>query len=290
MSSLEEISNHIVVDKKTQYESRSCVLGGISLGKYSIAIDSGDSLEAGTGLRKGLESYFKVPVKYLFLTHTHNDHRGGRDAFNDLTLIASNKCIDNMPKRISFSKWKKELFDQELIIQEDKLSVEFHLVGGHSIGFSIAYFPNERILFAGDLFITEPINFGLPFMGFYQNNPKRTGNPEEYLAAFEKFKLMKIDIIVPGHGELILNPRKYLDEQSSFYKSLKSFFVTEIEEGKELEEIKMPVLKPFERAHEIIESKTKKSQALRFLDNYFNWIKKSFYNYYSGEFEKLGNS
>ncbi len=290
MSKLEEISEHVAVDIKTQYGSRSCVLGGISLGKYSIAIDSGDSLEVGTALHKELEKHFKIPVQYLFLTHTHNDHRNGREAFKDLTLIASQKCIHNMPKSISFSKWKKELFERELIIKEEGLSLELHHVGGHSIGFSVAYFPLEKVLFAGDLFITEPTNFGLPFMGFYQNKPKRTGNPEEYLAAFEKFKSMKIDVIVPGHGELILNPKEYLDEQNSFYYSLKTFFIAEIEDGKGLEEIKIPTLKPIERAHEIIESKPKKSQATRFLDNYLNWIKKSFYNYYSGEFEKLGTS
>ncbi len=42
MSKLEQISDHVVVDKETQYKSRSCISGGISLSKYSIAIDSGD--------------------------------------------------------------------------------------------------------------------------------------------------------------------------------------------------------------------------------------------------------
>lgn len=280
MSKLEQISDHVVVDKETQYKSRSCISGGISLSKYSIAIDSGDSLEVGIDLRKELETYFKVPVKYLFLTHTHNDHRNGREAFKDLTLITSQKCIDNMPKSISFNKWKKELFDQELIVQEDNLAIEFHHVGGHSVGSSIAYFPVEKVLFAGDLFITNPVNFGLPFMGFYQNKPKRTGNPEEYLTAFDKFKQMKIDFIIPGHGRVILNPQEYLDEQITFYNALKDFFILAIEEGKGLDEIELPRLEPIEAAFKDAESKKQRSNALRFLDNYLNWVKKSFYNYY----------
>lgn len=75
MENFESVTKHIVVDTSTQRVSRSCVLGGISLGNYSIAIDSGDSLEVGTAFHKGLESHFKVPVKYLFFTHTHNDHK-----------------------------------------------------------------------------------------------------------------------------------------------------------------------------------------------------------------------
>jgi len=287
MSKLERISDHVVIDKETQYESRSCILGGISLSKYSIAIDSGDSLKVGIGLRKELEACFKMPVKYLFLTHTHNDHRNGREAFKDLTLIASQKCIDNMPKKVSFNNWKKEFFNQELIVQEDNLTLEFHHVGGHSVGSSIAYFSVEKVLFAGDLFITNPVNFGLPFMGFYQNKPKRTGNPEEYLAAFDKFKKMKIDVIVPGHGRVILNPQEYLDEQITFYNALKDFFNSAIEEGKGLDEIELPRLEPIEAAHKDAESRKQRSNALRFLENYLNWIKTSFYNYYSGKFFEI---
>ncbi|MBA7525579.1 hypothetical protein ES705_17731 [subsurface metagenome] len=124
-------------------------------------------------------------------------------------------------------------------------------------------------------------------MEFYQNKPKRTGNPEECIAAFERFKSMDIVAIVPKHGKVIHNPQEYLDEQISFYNSLKSIFVSAIKEGKSLEEIVLPRLKTIERVYEIVESKLQKSNALRFLDNYLNWIKKSFYNYYIGKFFEI---
>ena len=280
----EKITEHAVIDTETQSVSRSCVIGGVSLGDYSVAIDSGDSLEVGEELRKKLERHFKVPVKYLFLSHTHSDHREGRGAFQDLTLIASRKCIETMPKKISFAKWKKEIFDKKFILREDDLTLEFHHTGGHSYGFSIAYFPSEKVLFAGDLFITQPMNFGLPFMGFYQNKPRRTGNPEEYLAAFNMFKEMNIKVIVPGHGRAIWNPQEYLNGQIEFYTELKSYFVTAIEEGKQLEDINLPRLKPIEEAYKDAKSRKKRSEAIRFLENYLNWLKKSFFNFYTGKF------
>lgn len=282
--SLEPLTEHTVADTTTQKKSRSCVLGGISLKTYSIAIESGDSLEVGMGFYQELESFFKKRVKYLFLSHTHSDHRNGIDAFKDCTLIASQKCMENMPKRMNFRKWSKEIFDKKFVLEEHGLSIEFYHVGGHAIGSSIAYFPHEKVLFAGDLFIVGSINFGLPFMSFYQNKPKRTGNPEEYLAAFALFKSMEIEIIVPGHGDLVLNPQEYLDGQISFYNSLKSFFTTMINEGKRLEEIELPRLEPIEQAYRTAENRPQKSRNVRFLENYLHHLKTSFYNYYSGKF------
>ena len=221
MVSLESVTEHVMVDTVTQQKSRSCVLGGISFDEFCIAIDAGDSLEVGVGLRQALEREWGVPVKYWFLSHAHSDHRDGREAFRDATLITSQQCLENMPKSVRLGRWTKEVFDAQFVLEKDEFSVHFFYVGGHTVGHSVAYFPRERILFGGDLFFVEPANFGLPFLSLYQNHPKQTGNPEAYLSAFEKFKTMNIDIIVPGHGNLVYNPNQYLDEQIVFFNQLK---------------------------------------------------------------------
>ncbi len=280
MFNLERLTKHTAVDTTIQMTTRSCVVGAISLGKYSIAVDSGNPLEIGQGFRKQLEDYFKLPIKYLFLTHAHSDHRGGMIAFRDSsTLLISQKCKENMPKSTSFSKWTVETFDDKLVLEED-IMVEFHQVAGHSLGSSVAYVPEERVLFAGDLFFEETINLGLPFLGIYQFSPRKTGNPEECLGAFKKFKSMKLDFIVPGHGEVIKNPQEYLDGQIEFFNSLKSFIISEIKDGKSMEDIELPRIGQIERAYQIIEAKSQKYKALKFMDTMLNWIKKSFYEFY----------
>lgn len=199
----------------------------------------------------------------------------------------SQKCRENMPKSVRLSKFAVETFEEKFVLEESDLSVEFIKVGGHSIGFSVAYFPKEKVLFAGDLFIVGSVNFGLPFMSFYQNKPKRTGNPEEYLVAFELFKKMDLEVIIPGHGEIVIDPQDFLKSQTSFYKGLKSHFLSAIEEGKSIEEIEMPNLEPIIKAYNIAETKKPRSRNIRFLEHYLDTLKTSFYNYYSGKFDQI---
>lgn len=281
MVDFEQVTSHVVADTKTQRVTRSCVTGGVSVGSYIIAIDSGCSFQVGTVLRKELETFFALPVRHLFLTHTHTDHRKGMDAFTDTTLIVSRNCIENMPKSVRLGKWSVELFDNELTINEENLSVEFHLVSGHSVGSSVAYIPEEKVLFGGDLFISSSVNFGLPIMHFYQNRPKRTGNPDEYIAAYKKIRKWEIETIVPGHGDIINYAHDYLDDQISFFKELKSFFISSIDEGKSLENIELPKLKPIRQAYTAASARAQKSQSIRRLDRYLELLKVSFYNHYS---------
>ena len=281
MVDFELLSSHVVADTNTQRVTRSCVMGGVSVGSHVIAIDSGCSLEVGTALRRELGAFFALPVTHLFLTHTHTDHRKGMDAFTYATLIASRKCIENMPRSEKLGKWTVELFDDALTMDEGDLSVEFHLVSGHSIGSSVAYIPEERILFGGDLFISGSANFGLPVMHFYQNRPKRTGNPDEYISAYKKIRRWKIDTIVPGHGDTISRPHDYLDDQIAFFEELRSFFISSIDRGKSFEDIELPKLEPIRKAYTAAGSRAQKSHSVRWLNRYLELLKTSFYNHYS---------
>ena len=281
MVDFEQVTSQVVVDTNTQRATRSCVMGGVSVGSHVIAIDSGCSLGVGTDLRRELEAFFALPVRHLFLTHTHTDHRKGMDAFTDATLIASRRCVENMPRSAGLGKWTVEPFDDELTMDEGDLSVEFHLVSGHSVGSSVAYIPEERVLFGGDLFISGSANFGLPVMHFYQNRPKRTGNPDEYIAAYEKTRKWKIETIVPGHGDIISRAHDYLDDQIAFFEELRSFFISSIDEGKSLEDIELPKLEPIRQAYAAAGARAQKSHSVRWLNRYLELLKTSFYNHYS---------
>ena len=57
----------------------------------------------------------------------------------------SQRCRDNMPKSVKLSKFTIETFEDIFILEENDFSVEFIRIGGHSYGFSVAYFPSQAI-------------------------------------------------------------------------------------------------------------------------------------------------
>ncbi|MFX1507560.1 MAG: hypothetical protein ACFFDC_15860, partial [Promethearchaeota archaeon] len=130
MSKLQSISSNTVVCINCY--RRSGNVGGVSLGDFSISIDSTNSPSDGRAHRTELEEFFHIPVKYLFLTHRHPDHRKGISAFKDLTVISSEKTAKLMPKTVKWDKLNTLTFKDQFILEskDTNLSVAFHHVGG----------------------------------------------------------------------------------------------------------------------------------------------------------------
>ncbi|MFX0183488.1 MAG: MBL fold metallo-hydrolase [Candidatus Hodarchaeota archaeon] len=284
MIELEAVTSRTVA--YTSGIKRSGNFGGIALNNFSIAIDATSSLELGKEFRNKLEVRFDLPVNYLFLTHTHTDHRNGLKAFNDIPLIASENSIKNMPKTPRLSDFTIKSFKEYSSIKDDLFEVEFHYTGGHTIGSSIAYFPAEKILFSGDLIFHGGFNFNIPFLTFYQNKSfdnksKKTGNPEEYIAAFEKFLKMDIKVIVPGHGPVIFNPNDVIKEQLTFFISLKSATLDILTNNESMDIINLQSFDLVQQAYDRCEKQGKNAKNWRkWLEDYLSKLKQAFYTYY----------
>ncbi len=264
---------------------RSGNFGGIALQTFVIAIDATSSLDLSRQFRKQLEETFNLPVKYLFLTHTHSDHRNGLQAFKDVPLVASKNCIQNMPKKLSSTDFIINSFQKSTTIEDGLSTVEFHWFGGHTIGSSGAYFPDDRTLFSGDL-IFHRFNFSIPFLTFYQNKSfdnmsKKTGNPEEYIVAFENILNMDIDVIVPGHGPIIKNPKEFIQQQLVFINSVKVATLEVLRNNESMEDICLNDLKLVQLAYVRCDEEGKKAQSWKkWLDKYLDDLKQAFYTYY----------
>jgi cyclase len=154
-------------------------------------------------------------VIYIINTDHHRGHVIGNQYFPTATVIAHefawknmksygdsfrtrllNLYRDRMPKAVK--EWKEHLEivepeitfnDRTILFKGDK---EIHLIplGGHTEATTVVYLPEDGLLFAGDLVVTDRP----PFLS--QSDTK------EWLGALTYLRKLRYDLLIPGHGEL----------------------------------------------------------------------------------------
>jgi glyoxylase-like metal-dependent hydrolase (beta-lactamase superfamily II) len=272
---LKEVSTHAVFANYKDYFDLNA--GAIILHNFILVIDTLVYPRQAKEFRTKLEKKYNLPVKYLFITHSHSDHYFGVASFKDVEIFGSNNLIEVIKKRKeedwnkkAFDEWKKsepELidiideieiiipkwgFESPWVLNDNGLQVEFYLSGGHTRDSAYAYFPHERILFTGDLIAS----------GFWPFISDPTESFEGWIKSFEHMITLNIKTIIPGHGWLV--GKEYIHEQLSFMKDLKKEVLKTISEGKGFEEIIIPDY-PFEPAED-----WQIPRALEHLHNYYS--------------------
>ena len=143
------------------------------------------------------------PVKYVFITHVHQDHAGNIGRFvkagaqvytyEGLKKNLETGGVDGKgysapagkpdPPNFTFAK------NKEVSLGKVKAKA-YHFANAHTSGDSIVYFPDVKVVSLGDEFVAQPPNSDYPNGGSILTWPKALG---------EVLKL-DFDTAIPGHG------------------------------------------------------------------------------------------
>ena len=209
-----------------------CNNGWIMFEDYVLVIDA--NFPAGAKLIIGkIRALTNKPIRFAFDTHHHGDHAYGNQVFveNGGVPVAHTGVIQEMkqyetgyyghePGRweaatkeradVKASKLKPPsvLFSKDLIFDDGKRRVELmHLGVAHTHGDAVAWLPNERILFTGDMCVNGPYNY----VG--------DGDVGKWVATLDAARKLDAKIVCTGHG-----PRSsgtVLDDQQAFFRALR---------------------------------------------------------------------
>lgn len=209
-----------------------CNNGWIVFEDYVLVIDANFPAGAKLMINK-IRSLTDKPIRFAFDTHHHGDHAYGNQIFveNGGVPVAHTGVVDEMKKYETGyyghapGRWEaatKErpdlkttklkppsvLFSKDLIFDDGKHRVELmHLGVAHTQGDAVAWLPNERILFTGDVCVNGPFNF----VG--------DGDTGKWIATLDAAKKLGAKIVCTGHG-----PRStatVLDDQQAFFMALR---------------------------------------------------------------------
>jgi cyclase len=164
----------------------------------------------------------------LINTHHHGDHVSGNQFFVPAEILSHPYCRQEVLKTVATTPkmWQKQeglaegteerkvvppmtTFEDNVTYHIGDTVVEFHFAGpAHTWGDIVAYLPQHKILFAGDIAF------------FYVAPYAHNGYVTKWIEQVDKILKMDVAVIVPGHGPVA--GKKELAEMGEYLRLLKA--------------------------------------------------------------------
>jgi cyclase len=154
------------------------------------------------------------PVKYVFITHVHQDHSGNIERFEKAgaQVIANEGLNKNLheggPNGKGYEPQQGKPADANVTYTKDKKiklgkaqATAYHFASGHTSGDTVVYFPDVKVVSLGDEFTATGPNCDYPMGGSILGWSKS-------LAQVLK---LDFDTAIPGHGN---DPLKKADVEA----------------------------------------------------------------------------
>jgi len=178
---------------------------GIVVGSTVVAVDASSTERRTRALLHETRRLTAAPIRTLVNTHHHGDHTNGNCLYDGAAVVAHRRCRDGVAGQVIggldavFGQvdWgdltirpPDVVFDDRTDVFAGDRLVELHYIGtpAHTAGDVVAWLPEERVLFAGDLVFTG----GTPFM--------LMGSVAGALDALAALRRFGAETLVPGHG------------------------------------------------------------------------------------------
>ncbi|HEV2653455.1 MAG TPA: MBL fold metallo-hydrolase [Ktedonobacteraceae bacterium] len=188
-----------------------CNRGIIAQNGAVLVVDSGINAAEAAPLREAAQAYHKEGAFYLFNTHPHGDHVYGNQTFADCPILAHEGVRANMVTSGEqiLANWKQNpqmgaqvkdvritpptlTFQDRLTLFIGDIEVQLMYLGvAHSPSDSVAWLPQSRVLFAGDLLFNAIVPAMPP-----------GSNSAHWVSALERLEQLGATHALPGHGPI----------------------------------------------------------------------------------------
>jgi glyoxylase-like metal-dependent hydrolase (beta-lactamase superfamily II) len=202
-----------------------------------------------------VRSITEKPIRYVLLSHYHAVRVMGAAAYKADYVIASQGTYELIRERgqqdfesevqrfprlfrnvesVPGLTWPNLVFDRSLTLWMGKIEVQIKHIGkGHSRGDTIAWLPQEKVLFSGDL-VEEG---AAPYCGDAYFN--------EWPDTLERLRQFKAERLVPGRGDAMMTAEasdRAIAATAGFLRDLRAEVEAGVKDGRGMREI-------FEAAH-----------------------------------------
>jgi cyclase len=175
---------------------------GFVVGKDGVIfVDSKNSAESEKDVLAEIAKITPQPVNTNIILHS--DHELGITALPaGLTIIAQENTKKEMEVSTARDAVPRDYFPTKTIGNDETVNVDgvrvrlLHWAPAHTSGDLIAYFPAQKVVFAGDLIVTD-----FPLAGT-QIHPELHGSVAGWIESVTQMLVLDADTYVSGHGDL----------------------------------------------------------------------------------------
>ena len=182
-----------------------------------------------------VKSLTDKPIKYVVLTHNHQDHSGGAARMQQIgaSVIISRDDRQQMA-RGGQTGLPQITYSRNAGVALGGKEVQLTEFCGHTRGDTVVYLPAARVVVAGDL-VTTPDT--IPQIVNYGDG----GNWTDMGKTLDAIAAMDFDFMVAGHGP-VLTKQQFLDHRAKVGR-IRERARTLVKEGRTQEEIAQTLLK-----------------------------------------------
>jgi cyclase len=195
-----------------------CNRGLIAQGGRVLVVDSGMGVAEATPLRAAAQERRQAGAVYLFNTHLHSDHVYGNQLFADGPILAHAEVRNYLVAHgeQGLARWRQNpemaamisdvvltpptlTFPDQMTLFVGDLEVRLlYVARAHSPSDSVAWLPQSRTLFTGDLLFNAQVpvwNHGVAAI-------PPGGSVAHWIRALETLEALDAQHAIPGHGPI----------------------------------------------------------------------------------------
>jgi len=210
---------------------------GVIVGPTSvILVDTKSTVDSEKGVIAEIAKITPKAVSTAIVTHSDGDHVNGLAAFPaGLTIIAQENCKKEMLDSASTrNPAPQDRLPTKTYAKTDKLTIDgihirlYHWAAGHTSGDTVVYLPDQKIVFGGDLLVTNRPDTGI--------HMEKNGSAAGWIKNAKGMIGLNADTYLTGHGDMMTKAdvQKKLDLIQGKYDKIKAMTA----QGKSLDEIK----------------------------------------------------
>jgi len=207
-----------------------------------VLVDTKTTVDSEKGVIAEIAKVTPKTVDTVFITHSDGDHVNGLAAFPaGLTIIAQENCKKEMQASAgSRNPAPQDRLPTKTYAKTDKLTVDgvhirlYHWANGHTSGDTIVYLPDEKIVFGGDLLVTNRPDTLIHL--------EKNGSAAGWIENAKGMVGLDADTYLTGHGEMMT--KADVQKKLAFIQDRYNKIKTMSAQGKSLDEIKTSLGEP----------------------------------------------